>query len=284
MAVRLSRIERKARTRARYRGRARVFLRDGFHRATLDDIAEEAGYTKGAVYSNFSGKNALFLALLDAQFAAAARPRTSKASVGGQSGRGPACQRAPDGRDGPPRAALGAAPRRVLDARLAGSRVARGGGGAPRPRARRHRRGGRVRSPAFRGRVVAPAPRDRSCERRPSRAGWRSSDSSTRAPWPSRPSRTSSSVRRVAPAAAIRKEIRLNPAPGPPTRVTLVARALARRAWSRDELASTAGAPCARSSRHAASESPYYREAFRPCSRPGDMSTRRACRPCRSRR
>jgi AcrR family transcriptional regulator len=69
MAVRLTRNERKERTRDEIVAAAhRVFLRDGFHGATLDDIAEEAGYTKGAVYSNFDGKDALFLALLDSQF------------------------------------------------------------------------------------------------------------------------------------------------------------------------------------------------------------------------
>jgi AcrR family transcriptional regulator len=34
----------------------RVFLRHGFHGASLDEIAEEAGYTTGAVYSNFKGR------------------------------------------------------------------------------------------------------------------------------------------------------------------------------------------------------------------------------------
>lgn len=69
MAVRLTRSERRERTKDEIVAAAhRVFLRDGFHGATLDDIAEEAGYTKGAVYSNFDGKDALFLALLDAQF------------------------------------------------------------------------------------------------------------------------------------------------------------------------------------------------------------------------
>src|SRR5687768_14330052 len=33
-----------------------VFARDGFHRASLDDIAALAGFTKGAVYSNFKSK------------------------------------------------------------------------------------------------------------------------------------------------------------------------------------------------------------------------------------
>ena len=44
---------------------AEVFTQRGFHAATIDDIAEAAGYTKGAVYANFAGKEALFLALLD---------------------------------------------------------------------------------------------------------------------------------------------------------------------------------------------------------------------------
>jgi AcrR family transcriptional regulator len=50
-----------------------VFARDGFHAATLDDIAAEAGLTKGAVYSNFSGKRELFLALLEEQVTRRAR-------------------------------------------------------------------------------------------------------------------------------------------------------------------------------------------------------------------
>jgi AcrR family transcriptional regulator len=42
-----------------------VFARDGFHGATLDDVARHAGFTKGAVYSNFKSKDDLFLALLE---------------------------------------------------------------------------------------------------------------------------------------------------------------------------------------------------------------------------
>jgi AcrR family transcriptional regulator len=45
-----------------------VFLHRGFHAASLDEIAEEAGYTKGAVYSNFASKDDLFLAVLDDYF------------------------------------------------------------------------------------------------------------------------------------------------------------------------------------------------------------------------
>jgi AcrR family transcriptional regulator len=48
---------------------AQVFARDGFHGASLDDVAAAAGFTKGAVYSNFKSKEELFLAVLDDHFA-----------------------------------------------------------------------------------------------------------------------------------------------------------------------------------------------------------------------
>jgi AcrR family transcriptional regulator len=63
---RLSRSERTEQTRAELVEAARlVFLRSGFHGASLEDISLEAGYTTGAVYSRFGGKDALFLAVLD---------------------------------------------------------------------------------------------------------------------------------------------------------------------------------------------------------------------------
>lgn len=40
---------------------AQVFAEHGYHSTTIDMVAETAGYTKGAVYSNFSSKEALFL-------------------------------------------------------------------------------------------------------------------------------------------------------------------------------------------------------------------------------
>ena len=43
----------------------RVFARRGYHGASVEEIAAEAGYTTGAVYSNFKGKEELFLALND---------------------------------------------------------------------------------------------------------------------------------------------------------------------------------------------------------------------------
>ena len=64
--TRVTRSERKARTRDELLVAARkVFLRRGFHGATLEEIADEAGYTKGAVYSNFDSKEGLFLALYE---------------------------------------------------------------------------------------------------------------------------------------------------------------------------------------------------------------------------
>ena len=43
-----------------------IFSRDGYAKASLDAIADHAGYSKGAIYSNFSGKADLFLAAIDA--------------------------------------------------------------------------------------------------------------------------------------------------------------------------------------------------------------------------
>ncbi len=45
----------------------RVFLAHGYASATLDAIAEDAGFSKGVVYSQFSSKADMFLALLEAR-------------------------------------------------------------------------------------------------------------------------------------------------------------------------------------------------------------------------
>jgi AcrR family transcriptional regulator len=42
-----------------------VFARRGFHGASVDEIAREAGATTGALYANFAGKEDLFLELFD---------------------------------------------------------------------------------------------------------------------------------------------------------------------------------------------------------------------------
>ncbi len=63
---RLTRQESRLRTQERLlEAAAEVFSQRGFHDASVDEIAEEAGFSKGAVYSNFASKEELFMALLD---------------------------------------------------------------------------------------------------------------------------------------------------------------------------------------------------------------------------
>jgi AcrR family transcriptional regulator len=65
-----TRKERQARTRELLmESAATVAARRGIERASLDEVAERAGFTKGAVYANFKSKEDLFLAMLDARFA-----------------------------------------------------------------------------------------------------------------------------------------------------------------------------------------------------------------------
>ncbi|MDA0566501.1 TetR/AcrR family transcriptional regulator [Streptomonospora sp. S1-112] len=64
--VRRTRAEQKRETRDALTVAALVaFTRDGYHGASLEQIATEAGFSKGAVYSNFGGKAELFLAVMD---------------------------------------------------------------------------------------------------------------------------------------------------------------------------------------------------------------------------
>jgi AcrR family transcriptional regulator len=68
-AVRLSRKEKQAKTRSSLmKSAAKVFCRHGMERASIDQVAEDAGYTKGAFYANFKSKEELFLAMLDEHF------------------------------------------------------------------------------------------------------------------------------------------------------------------------------------------------------------------------
>ncbi|MCW2765566.1 MAG: TetR family transcriptional regulator [Nocardioides sp.] len=46
----------------------RLFLVRGYTRVTIEDIASKAGYTRGAVYSSFAGKDEIFVALIDLRF------------------------------------------------------------------------------------------------------------------------------------------------------------------------------------------------------------------------
>ncbi|MEU3270334.1 TetR/AcrR family transcriptional regulator [Saccharomonospora sp. NPDC006951] len=63
--VRLSRAETQERNRAKVLASARAeFAERGFREAKIDAIAERAELTRGAVYSNFPGKRALYFAVL----------------------------------------------------------------------------------------------------------------------------------------------------------------------------------------------------------------------------
>jgi AcrR family transcriptional regulator len=44
---------------------AEIFTEKGFHAASLDEIAERAGFTRGAIYSNFGSKDELLFAVGD---------------------------------------------------------------------------------------------------------------------------------------------------------------------------------------------------------------------------
>lgn len=64
--ARRTRVEAKRQTRERILDAAREhFARSGFAGTSIDVIAEDAGYSKGAFYSNFGSKEDIFLVLLE---------------------------------------------------------------------------------------------------------------------------------------------------------------------------------------------------------------------------
>jgi AcrR family transcriptional regulator len=64
MRTALTRADRQARTREELVDAADVlFTTKGFHATSVDAVADAAGYTKGAVYSNFASKEDLFFAV-----------------------------------------------------------------------------------------------------------------------------------------------------------------------------------------------------------------------------
>jgi AcrR family transcriptional regulator len=63
-----SRDESRAETRERLMAAARkLFARDGYTVTSLDRIASEAGYSKGAIYSNFRNKSEVFRAVIESE-------------------------------------------------------------------------------------------------------------------------------------------------------------------------------------------------------------------------
>ncbi len=66
----LSRREKQQRTRkSLLKAAAKLFCKRGLEGASIDDVAQEAGYTKGAFYANFKSKEELFLVMLDERYA-----------------------------------------------------------------------------------------------------------------------------------------------------------------------------------------------------------------------
>lgn len=81
--ARLTRAEAKAQTRrALIDAAAEVFARHGFHGASIDQVAEAAGYTKGAVYAHFTSKEDLYLALLETHLRESGSDLTRKLESG----------------------------------------------------------------------------------------------------------------------------------------------------------------------------------------------------------
>ena len=80
----MTRDEKKAQTRQRLLdAAAEVFARRGLDGASLDEIAAEAGLTKGAVYSNFANKEELVLAVLIERTRARTQTTLDNVEIGG---------------------------------------------------------------------------------------------------------------------------------------------------------------------------------------------------------
>ena len=88
VASRMTRAERTKRNRERVLAAAReVFLARGYHGATVEQIAEAAGFSTGVVYSQFGGKADLFLSLLEARIEQRIRDNAAVvASIDGRDG------------------------------------------------------------------------------------------------------------------------------------------------------------------------------------------------------
>jgi AcrR family transcriptional regulator len=66
-----TRRQKQAETRSSLlRSAAKLFCRHGLEGASVDDVAQDAGFTKGAFYSNFKSKEELFLVMMDEKFGA----------------------------------------------------------------------------------------------------------------------------------------------------------------------------------------------------------------------
>lgn len=88
-ARRRTQAERRSHTRAGVLAAARdVFARRGLHGASLEEIAEQAGVSRGAVYYNFADKETLFAELLRERCRDYARALEQSLKPGGDAERG----------------------------------------------------------------------------------------------------------------------------------------------------------------------------------------------------
>ena len=79
---RLTREESRAVTREKLLASAyEVMAREGYEGASIDRIAEEAGFSKGAFYSNFESKDEIFLELLETHLAGRRQARSRDCSA-----------------------------------------------------------------------------------------------------------------------------------------------------------------------------------------------------------
>jgi AcrR family transcriptional regulator len=70
MTPALTRKEKQEKTRsALLSSAAKLICRKGINEASIDDVASDAGYTKGAFYANFRNKEEMFLVMLDKAYA-----------------------------------------------------------------------------------------------------------------------------------------------------------------------------------------------------------------------
>ena len=77
VTARMTREQSRANTRERLLAAARsTFARSGFHGASVEEIASEAGFSTGALYSNFDSKEDLFLVLMEREIEEHARELT----------------------------------------------------------------------------------------------------------------------------------------------------------------------------------------------------------------
>jgi len=84
---RLTRPEQNERNRALVLDAARrIFLAHGYHGATIEEIADDAGFSRGVVYSQFGTKAELFLGMLERRMAE--RAAQTAAQAGRLSGEG----------------------------------------------------------------------------------------------------------------------------------------------------------------------------------------------------